>query len=155
MFIRLAFFCGVGAATSTIAALTLLARAEDKSPLSPLNATSHSFAGPEAGREEDFRPLLTGPGIATNIAASFFWGSVTAALLTRQKSPSRVQSVATAAAVTGLAGLVDYGLVPKRLTPGWEHALRNRSVVAAMAAMGIGLAGGALIANSAGEHRDA
>lgn len=156
MFVRLAVFCGVGAATCTLSALTLLARAEDKSPLRPLNATSHVFAGPAAGVEEDARPLLTGAGVAINIAASFFWGSITAALLASQERPSKAKSIAAAAAVTGLAGLVDYGLVPKRLTPGWELALRKRSVVTAMAAMGLGLAAGALIGSDpAGEHRDA
>lgn len=148
MFARLALLCGAGAATTTLLALVLLAREEGKSPLRPLNATSHVFAGPEAGGENEARPLLTGVGIATNIAASFFWASVTATLLAPHRSPSAVRSIATAAAVTGLAGLVDYAVVPKRLTPGWEHALRKRSVMIAMAAMGIGLAAGALAARS-------
>jgi hypothetical protein len=46
--------------------------------------------------------------------------------------------------MSGIAATVDYGVAPKRITPGWELALSDRSMVAAFAALAVGLAAGAM-----------
>ncbi len=48
--------------------------------------------------------------------------------------------------MAALAAAVDYGLTPRRLTPGWELVLSRRSMVATYAAMALGLAAGAMLA---------
>jgi hypothetical protein len=42
--------------------------------------------------------------------------------------------------VAGLAYFVDYHLVPRRLTPGWELRLSRRSVALGFVALGVSLA---------------
>jgi hypothetical protein len=40
-----------------------------------------------------------------------------------------------------VAAVVDYGLVPKRFTPGWEDPLPIRSIAGGFAGLALGLAG--------------
>jgi hypothetical protein len=47
--------------------------------------------------------------------------------------------------MSAIAAVVDYGVAPKRLTPGWELVLNKRSIVAAYGALALGLAAGALL----------
>jgi hypothetical protein len=49
-------------------------------------------------------------------------------------------------ATSAFAAAFDYGVIPKRLTPGFEKRLDTVSMVAAFAAIAIGLAAGALMA---------
>jgi len=44
-----------------------------------------------------------------------------------------------------LAAIVDYGLLPKNLTPGWEEPLPVRSVAGGFGGLALGLALGGLI----------
>ena len=53
--------------------------------------------------------------------------------------------VRDALAMSAIAAAVDYGVTPKRFTPGWEFVLSKRSMAAAYAAMALGLAAGAWI----------
>lgn len=61
---------------------------------------------------------------------------------------------AKAALVSGVAAFVDYGMMPKRLTPGWEHAVGGRGVVAGFAALALGLLAGALVTRRLLPHRE-
>ena len=63
--------------------------------------------------------------------------------------PGRI--VTGAALTTVIAAFVDYQLKPKRLTPGFEAHLSRASMVGEFAAIGVGLAAGALL-RSAGEQ---
>jgi len=47
--------------------------------------------------------------------------------------------------MSAIAAVVDYGIVPKRLTPGWELSLSRKSMAGAFASLAIGLAAGALV----------
>jgi hypothetical protein len=47
--------------------------------------------------------------------------------------------------MTALAAFVDYRLTPKRLTPGFEAHLSRSSMLGVFAAIGVGLAAGALL----------
>src|SRR5690606_31811586 len=53
-------------------------------------------------------------------------------------------------ATATIAGLVDYGLMPARLRPGWELVLPPLAVVAGLVALGVGLSLGLAIAHSIG-----
>jgi len=50
-----------------------------------------------------------------------------------------------AVAISMLAAIVDYGLLPKNLTPGWEEPLPVRSVAGGFGGLALGLALGGLI----------
>lgn len=134
--------CGAGAAIASSAAVMISARLEGRSPLAPVNATSHWLWGDEAGDHDKADVRHTAVGAATNVGAAFFWGSLFGAFLSSRPPRKPAALLRDASVVGALASLVDYGLVPKRLTPGWELALSKRSVATAMAAMALGLAGG-------------
>lgn len=134
---------GSVAALTATGALALLARAEGRGPLQPINATSHIIHGSEAGARRKADPAHTLPGYAINHGASIFWALPFTLWLLRRPGRGVAETAAAAAATAGLAGAVDYGLVPRRLTPGWEHALSRSSVAAGFAALGLGLFAGA------------
>ncbi|MCV0397778.1 MAG: hypothetical protein K5872_09740 [Rhizobiaceae bacterium] len=151
-FARRAAYSGAGAALAALAALVLLSRFERQSPARPINATSHVLYGPDACRDGfDLRHTL--PGLLINIGSAFFWGLVFA-LGTRASANHPPRLLVRYAFLTSLvAAIVDYGIVPRRLRPGWELALKARSVALALAAMGAGLAGGGLAAQAGDRSR--
>jgi len=118
------------------AAPALLAKQEGRYPVQPINASSHWYHGDAAGRScaADIRHTLL--GFATHHAASVFWAALFEAL--RRRYPKRSPAL-DALGVSALAAAVDYGLVPKRLTPGWEEVVSPRTIMLACAAMALGL----------------
>lgn len=130
---------GLCAGLAALAALAVAAERRNRSPWRPINATSHWIHGPRSGSVS--RPDLahTGTGFTTHMLASFWWALPFSAMIGRSARPSPSRVVAAAAGTTALAALVDYGLVPKRLTPGWELALPKSDLMTAYVAMGLGL----------------
>lgn len=142
-----AALAGTVATVVVVTALGALARSPGKNAVQPINATSHWVHGPRAGRKRHADLRHTGTGFLTNHLASIFWALPLQFLVSRKSPASDV--AAKAAVISGLAALVDYRLMPKRLTPGWEHALGKRGVAAGFAALAVGLFAGTLIAQRA------
>ena len=135
---------GTAAATAASAsALSLLARWEGRGALQPLNATSHWLHGEAAAGDARARWRTTGVGLATHAAATAFWAAIYEVWLSRGSRRWR-EVVGKAAAVAGIAALVDYRATPKRFTPGWEFVLTPRAMALAYVALGAGLAAAAL-----------
>ncbi len=147
--LRYSLFAGLGAAVASTAAIMILARAERKPVWRPINATSHWLWGDEAGLREEADWAHTAPGLLTNHAAALFWGSIFGAFLATRPPRQPMQMLRDASAVGLLATIVDYGLVPRRLTPGWELALSRGSVAASLGAMSLGLWAGGMVAREA------
>lgn len=145
--LRYTVLCGAGAALASLAATAALAKVEGQPPLRPINASSHWVWGEASGRHTSADLPHTAIGAATNIGAGLFWGALFGALLHRRRS-SPVETVRDGMAVGALAAALDYGVLPRRLAPGWELALSGRSVVLSMAAMTIGLVAGGLAAQA-------
>ncbi|MFC7704818.1 hypothetical protein ACFQXB_11490 [Plastorhodobacter daqingensis] len=145
---RLRYMLAAGALAGPGAALALAcaARQEGKRPWQPLNGTSHWARGPGAGRRRDLDLRHTGLGAVTHHAAGLFWGMIYGAWLGRRDRPGNGRILGGAVTVAALAAVVDYGLVPRRLTPGWEHAVSPRGVALGFAGMAAGLALGAVLA---------
>ena len=141
---------GTVASGVSAAVLAVLARAEGASFLQPINATSPWLQGESAGdvKELDFKH--TGTGLATHQGACVFWASLFEALRATAPyaGPSRI--VRDAAAVSMIAAVVDYGLMPRRLRPGWEGPLPIRSVAGGFAGLALGLAVGGLLTSRHG-----
>ena len=148
--LRFALLSGTVASVTSTLALALLARAEGKGALQPVNATSHWRNGEQAASVRRAELAHTAVGYATHHAATVFW----AVLFERwvgARRPAAVLPLARAArAMSAVAAAVDYGATPKRFTPGWEFVLSKRSMAAAYAAMALGLAAGALVNRRAG-----
>lgn len=106
----------------------------------PLNATSHALHGPEAGQFAGLDLAHTGVGAVIHVAACFFWAAVAVLMLRAAERGSPMLAWAAGLATGALAGVVDYALMPARLTPGWELVLPAAGVMAGLAAMGVGIA---------------
>jgi hypothetical protein len=134
----------VASVVSTIA-LAALAKSEGKSGIRPTNSTSHWLHGDEAGSREIADVAHTAVGYATHHASAVFWALPFEAWLAKNPPRSSGELLGTAAAVSAVAAVVDYGIAPRRLTPGWELTLSKRSMVGAFAGLAVGLAAGALL----------
>jgi hypothetical protein len=128
--------------------LALLARAEGAAPIQPINATSHWLHGEEAGKVRDIDAKHTGTGFATHHAACVLWASLFETIRSTAPDAGPARVLRDAAAVSAVAAVVDYGLVPSRLTPGWEEPLPIRSVAGGFAGLALGLALGGLLTSS-------
>lgn len=140
---------GAFASVLTTAALAALARAEGHSPWQPTNATSHWLHGEKAAYEQDADASHTLVGYGTHHASTMFWALPLELWLARKPARNNGEIFLRAAMVAAAAGLVDYGLIPKRLTPGWEEVLPPRSVASALGVLALGLGAGALLARKA------
>jgi hypothetical protein len=127
------------------AALAAFAKAEGKRAPQPTNATSHWLQGQEAGETERIDVEHTALGFATHQASALFWALPFEAWLASHPPRSNMELLRDAAVMSAIAAAVDYGIVPKRLTPGWELTLSKQSVVGAFASLALGLAAGALV----------
>ena len=145
---RYALFCGLGAGLAVHTALLVAARAEGRPLARPFNATGHWLHGQKAGRRNTFDMPHTGVGLATNQAAAMFWGAMFGLYLANARNRGKAIVLRDAAAMGAIASAVDYGLMPKRLTPGWELALSRTSTGLTMAAMALGLAIGGMAARA-------
>jgi hypothetical protein len=93
--------------------------------------------------EPDTRDSLI--GYATHHGSAVFWALLLTVWLASRPRRSSVEILRDASIISAMAATVDYGITPKRLTPGWELVLSRRSMFAAFAALAIGLALGARI----------
>lgn len=153
--VRTALYSGAGAALASLATIALLSRLEGHSAVKPVNATSHVIHGPEDAARDEVDVTHTLPGLTINVASAFFWGGVYAFAMPADTMRSPRAIIGRAFATSIVAGVVDYGLVPRRLRPGWELALKARSVVLGLAAMGTGLAAGGLAVREGRRRRPA
>jgi hypothetical protein len=130
-----------GVATTVVVALC--GQRETGNPVAPINATSHVLWGDEAAAADAVDMKHTLPGVVINAGAGVFWACVQQLLLKRVPRTNGA-AVASGVAVAALAYVVDYHLIPRRLSPGWELRVSGRSVALGFVALGASLALAAL-----------
>ena len=140
-----ALVTGSVASLVSIAALAALAKAEGKHVAQPVNSTSHWLNGENAADVGGVDAAHTGVGLATHHASALFWALPFEAWLTFHPPRSSIELLRDAAVMSAIAATIDYGITPKRLTPGWELTLSKKSMVGAFASLALGLAAGALV----------
>ena len=140
-----AIISGTVASLVSSAALAGLAKAEGKRAVQPLNATSHWLHGEQAGQTRQADIAHTAIGYATHHGASIFWACLFELMRARRIQPSAADVVKDAMIVAAIAAAVDYGVMPKRVTPGWEEVLSTTSMVGGFLAMATGLTLGGLL----------
>lgn len=138
---------GTVAGLASAAMLALLARAAGKGTLQPINATSHWLHGRKAASRGQLDAAHTLVGFATHCASAVFWALPFQFWQTRRRSRSLGALLGGACITSAVAAAVDYGVTPKRFTPGWELVLGKRSLVVTYAALALGLAAGARLAH--------
>jgi hypothetical protein len=141
-----------GAIAGTVASIistALLAAAGKRqagSAVAPTNAVSHWLWGDEALRAQAPSLRHTLAGYLTHHAACVFWAALYSRVYGHRDEAKTVpQAVAGGIATSAVAYVVDYNMVPKRLTPGFEHRLSPGAMAAAYATLAAGFALGALL----------
>lgn len=128
-----------GSTASLLSSLAVAAhsRARSGRAASGVNATSHWIWGECATRRHRVDVRHTVLGYAIHHASSLWWAGL---FELKARSYGSRGVVALSGATAVVAYVVDYHVVPKRLTPGFEHHLSPAGMVSAYAAFGAGLA---------------
>ena len=135
------------ATVATTVAVAACGAFESGNAAAPVNAISHIAWGEQAARREAASLKYTGVGSALNAGAMVSWAAFHHRLFKpRERETGLLGSVMRGAATAGIAYVVDYHVVPKRLTPGFEKRLSNWSVFIVYAALAAGLAAGERLA---------
>lgn len=133
-----AFNDGAVASVLSTATLAVMTRLNGHSAASGTNATSHWVWGRRAWRRERADLAHTGAGYVIHHVCSVFWACAFAGW--NRLRPARTPVVAArAVTVSALAAFVDYKVVPRRLTPGFEAHLRPAPIAAVYVAFAAGL----------------
>jgi hypothetical protein len=137
---------GTVAGLLSTAVLALSGQRQAGSAVAPINAVSHWLWGDESlhAQEPSLRHTLT--GYVTNHLAAIFWAMLYSRAYGHRDEAKRLpQAMAGGVATSAIAYAVDYHVVPKRLTPGYEHRLSSGALLATYGALAAGLAVGALL----------
>ncbi|OYX13585.1 MAG: hypothetical protein B7Z15_06755 [Rhizobiales bacterium 32-66-8] len=140
-----ALISGSVASVLSSAALALLAKRAGKSAVQPTNATSHWMHGDKAGAVRQADAPHTLVGFLTHHASAVFWAFLFERLRGKRPAQSPARLARDAATTVLVASVVDYALVPKRLTPGWEQVVSKKSISTTYAVMALGLVIGGLM----------
>lgn len=136
---------GSVASLLSTAALLLAGRRENGTVAAPVNAISHWLWDEPALHEDGASVRHTVAGYLIHHAASVWWGILHArAWGARQRAKQPAAALAGGAAAAAVACFVDYRMTPQRLTPGFEHRLSTRAMVAVYACFGLGIALGSM-----------
>ncbi|HVJ36714.1 MAG TPA: hypothetical protein VM687_02800 [Stenotrophomonas sp.] len=107
------------------------------------NATSQWVWGRQAHRRDGWSLRHTLAGYVIHHASSLFWAAGFEWLRRGRRAAAPVATLA--AATTTVAYLVDYRVVPPRLSPGFDRRLRRADLLPIYVAFGLGLALPALL----------
>lgn len=138
---RNGLFSGTTASIISAISLSLVGKGELNKFAAPLNGPSQWIWGKHAPYVNRLSLRYTFIGYGIHHAASIFWAIWYEKL--RQSLPPAEKTaaiLAPAAAITTVAYTVDFHLIPKRLTPGFENRLSKRSLLLVYGAFALGLA---------------
>ena len=131
-------------AVTTTAAVALCGQIENGDPVQPINDISHIAYGDEAFAQNGFTLQYTGTGLSLTKSFTASWSLLHEVLFGEYQDEGNVPaSLAGGALVSAFAYIVDYYVVPKRFTPGFEKHLSNRSllIIYIVLALALGLGG--------------
>jgi hypothetical protein len=134
---------GTAAAAATTLVASYAGRRKTGSYASAINATSHAVWGEGAARRNAFTWKYTGTGYVLNYVGAMFWAALYEALA-RKRPRAPAAALAEACAVSAAAYVVDYHVVPRRLSPGFEKRLPGQALAGIYVALALGLSARAL-----------
>lgn len=131
-------------ALGTTAAIALCGHLENGDAIQPINDVSHITFGDEAFAQRGASLKYTGSGLALTKSFTASWAVLHEMLFGAYQDEGNVPvSLAGGALIASFAYLLDFHIVPKRLTPGFETHLSKRSLLAiyVVLALALGLGG--------------
>jgi hypothetical protein len=129
----------VASVTSTFA-LGACGRWESGSAVGPINGPSQWLWGEAEAYTKEPTWRHTATGYLIHHAMAILWANVYEELQSRSQSNSVASTCANAAIVSAMGYVVDYGVAPKRLRPGFKKHLGPASIFCVYASFGVGLA---------------
>lgn len=137
---RLIMIIGVVSSLAVTATAVVCGKAEGQSGWRPINAISHIAWGRKAAQKNLLTARYTGMGLLLNGVACGFWAWLYRHCRRSMRSPdSFLLSVGSGVAISALAYVTDYYVVPRRFTPGFELTLSRRSFPWLYGALAVGL----------------
>ena len=137
---RLIVIIGAVSSLAVTATAMVCGRAEGQSGWRPINAISHIAWGRKAAQKNLLTARYTGMGLLLNGVACGFWAWLYRHCRRSMRSPaSFLLSVGSGVAISALAYVTDYYVVPRRFTPGFELTLSRRSFPWLYGAVAVGL----------------
>jgi hypothetical protein len=127
----------LAAATTTLAA-ALAGRHATGSYAAPINATSHILWGEAAAHENKPSIKYTATGLLLNHGATIFW-AVFYEMLSGGVRVARGRALLDGVLVSTAAYMIDYYVVSRRLTPGFELRLSGKGLRLIYSALAAGL----------------
>lgn len=134
--------------TGSLTTLAVMAFAirERKPVFAPIHAISHILFGEGVLAERSPNPKLLVSGLLLNLSAMIGWSAIAEmGFHVLKSSPgSFAPSALMAIAITVLAYIIDFHVVPKRFTPGFEHVISSRALRGVYYFLALGFLMGAL-----------
>lgn len=129
----------MASATSTLA-LGLCGKWESGYAAGPINGPSQWVWGEREAYTKAMTWRHTATGFVIHHAMSVLWANAYEELESRSQHPSLLSTCSNAAVIATLAYVVDYGVAPRRLRPGFKKHLGAASILIVYASFGAGLA---------------
>lgn len=137
---------GIVASAATTLAASVCGALEDGETIAPLNAVSHIIWDDEAAEQTELSYQYTATGVALNAAAVTSWAAIHEWGFGEVADKKDIAGTFLGGAlVSAAAYITDYHIVPRRLTPGFELRLSNRSLFGIYATLALSLAAGSLL----------
>ncbi len=136
---RAALHSGSSASLASTLALGICGYCESGSAAGPINGPSQWLWGEAEAYTKQTTWRHTASGYAIHHAMSVLWATLYERMQRQTEAPSPMRTCANAAVTTTLAYVVDYGIAPRRLRPGFKKHLGSQSIFAVYAAFGVGL----------------
>ena len=137
---------GAVASAATTVAVAACGELEDGLAIAPINAVSHIFWGDRAASQDGPSIKYTLSGVALNAAAVTSWAAIHEFLFGRAaKRHGLTGALIGGAAISAIAYVTDYKIVPPRFTPGFEKRLSGRSLLGIYSVLAVSLAVGSLL----------
>jgi hypothetical protein len=135
----LGVWIGLVAAAATAGALVGFGWARG-APLQPLNTVAHILVGNRAFQVLSAHPVVTPAGILVHMSSLVGWGMVFSVALARARGAHVWPLAFLFAAVVAL---IDFVVLPTRLSPGFETVLTSGEVGVVFGIMAVAMAGAA------------
>jgi hypothetical protein len=143
--LRFALQSGTVASVLSSAVLASRGAIERHDPAGPMNGPSQWIWGLGAPYVRGFSFRHTVLGYLIHHASSILWAAMFEKAAARRAARPAVETLALAGATAVVASIVDFKLVPRRLTPGFEKRLSRQSLVLTYGAFALALAGAVLL----------
>lgn len=137
----------LGAVASAVV-LGALSAAQGLPVWMPFNVSTQAIYGASVATVVSLDLTHSGLGALIHVGSCLFWAALAAGWVRAAPRSGAWLGWVAGFVVAALAGVIDYGLLPAGLRPGWELILPPTGVMLGLAAMGLGLSIGLLIARA-------